>query len=240
MRASSLICSALLAALSFIATPAGAAEFWRYTDADGTIHFVDSKQKIPARYREDAKPVRGAEPPPESADEGLDAAEEEAAPSPGMSVEEWQRRKLARCEEDLADLNERIARYEGAVGLIKERAEAIADAEAAQVAPLLGLPPYHCTGPEGQMVPVPAGRIPEDVTCEPSRFVEKEPDYPQKLQIYEDTLARLKSRRERLVERCAKIPEPPVKENPPQKRKTGPSRDEAAALYQSQLRAAAW
>ena len=191
---------------------ASAGELWRYTDRNGVIHFVDSRQNIPSGYRPTAERVKGAPDRPEpsqatdkkSSTPAADgAAEDKDSAIPNL--DKIRERRAKTCRQRLAELGAEIEKYENALERLKKMAKEKAEAEAAEIAPLLGLPGYECHDDQGRMVPVPAGNVPEGVTCEPSRFVTKEPERTRGMAIAEDRLSELRQRRQSLERRCEPI-----------------------------------
>lgn len=50
-------CGVLFALVWVLAAPAGAGDYWRYSDASGTVRFVDDVERVPAALRSSARRI---------------------------------------------------------------------------------------------------------------------------------------------------------------------------------------
>ena len=96
---------------SLLALPPADAAFYRWADADGTVHFTDDPDKIPPRYRAKARKLELSEEPahPAGATGGGGAPHPpvvESEPLTGGHPEEWWRARYGSLREELQSLRE--------------------------------------------------------------------------------------------------------------------------------------
>jgi hypothetical protein len=92
-----------------VAAPFANAAFYRWTDANGVVHFTDDPEKIPKKYQKRARELKLSEEPApaEAVAPGLQAPPQLSkpqSPGPGGHTEQWWRERFAALRGELKAL----------------------------------------------------------------------------------------------------------------------------------------